>query len=72
MIGDFPMTIEEKELVQRLLYKWRDIFHTGPETMPDPIMHTIPTYDHIKRVRTKDRLYSPKEVEWQRKNIPFC
>ena len=36
----------------------------------DLVMHTIPTYDHIKPIRSKDRLYSPKEIQWQRENIP--
>ena len=72
MIGDFPMTPTQREFVRRLLYTWRDLFHTDPETMPvtDLVMHTIPTYDHIKPVRSKDRLYSPKEIQWQRENIP--
>ena len=72
MIGDFPMTTVQREFVRQLLYTWRDLFHTDPETMPvtDLVIHTIPTYDHIKPIRTMDRLYSPKEIQWQRENIP--
>ena len=72
MIGDFPMTSVQREFVRQLLYTWRDLFHADPETMPvtDLVMHTIPTYDHIKPIRSKDRLYSPKEIQWQRENIP--
>ena len=72
MIGDFPMTLLQRDFVRQLLYTWRDLFHTDPETMPvtDLVMHTIPTYDHVKPIRSKDRLYSPKEIQWQRENIP--
>ena len=72
MIGDFPMTPIQRGFVRQLLYTWRDLFHTDPETMPvtDLVIHTIPTYDHIKPIRSKDRLYSPKEIQWQRENIP--
>ena len=72
MIGDYPVNEQERELQKRLLYTWRDLFISDPESMPvtDLVMHTIPTYDHIRPVRAKDRLYTPKEVEWQRENIP--
>ena len=72
MIGDAIKSEEERRDVERLLFTWRDLFVVDPEVMPvtDLVMHTIPTYDHIRPIRMKDRLYSPKEVQWQRENIP--
>lgn len=70
MIGDAVTNERERSEVKRLLYTWKDLF--DPEVMPvtDLVIHTIPTYDHIRPVRMKDRLYSPKEIQWQRENIP--
>ena len=55
-----------------LLFTWKDIFNIDPETMPvtDSVIHTIPTYSHIRPWRSKDKVYTQKEVQWQRENIP--
>lgn len=72
MIGDVVNTNTERKMVRRLLFTWMDLFVVNPEEMPvtDLVMHTIPTYDHIRPIKVKDRLYSPKEIQWQRENIP--
>ena len=35
----------------------------------DLVMHTIPTYSDARPVRTKEIVYSQKEIQWQRENI---
>ena len=65
------MTEGELRRMKQLLYTWRDIFHSDPETMPvtDLVIHTIPTYSNMRPYKSKEKLYTPKEVQWQRENI---
>ena len=65
MIGDYPMSPEEIHSVKLLLYIWKDLFNSDPETMPvtDLVIHTIPTYSHKRPYRSKEKLYTPKEVQ---------
>ena len=50
MVGDYPLSIAELQDVKCLLYTCRDIFNSDSEMMPitDLVMHTIPTYSHIR------------------------
>lgn len=72
MIGDTIDSEEKRTMVRRLLFTWRDLFVEDPEVMPvtDLVIHTIPTYDHIRPIWSKDRLYSQQEIQWQKDNIP--
>ena len=72
LIGDYEMTEGQKREVELLIYTWRDLFVVDPMEMPttDLVMHTIPTYNNAKPVRTKEIVYSQREIQWQRENIP--
>lgn len=72
MIGDYQLTMKERGLVRDLLRTWSDLFVDDPVVMPvtDLVIHTIPTYGHIKPHRAKEKLYTPREVKWQQENIP--
>ena len=50
MIGNYPMSDAEMNRVKLLLYTWRDLFNSDPETMPvtDLVVHTIPTYNNAR------------------------
>ena len=66
LIGDYEMTEEQKWEVELLIYTWRDLFVLDPMEMPitDLVMHTIPTYNDAKPVRTKEIVYSQREIQW--------
>ena len=66
LMEDYEMTDKQKEVVELLVYTCRDIFITNPAEMPttDLVIHTIPTYSNAKLVRTKEIVYSQKEIQW--------
>ena len=46
--------------MELLIYTWRDLFVVDPMEMPttDLVMHTIPTNNDARPVRTKEIVYS--------------
>jgi len=69
-IGE-QLTKEEKSRALRLLYTWRDRFCNDVKKLPvtDLIEHRIPTI-RCHPVRSKPKLYTQKEAEWQKKHLP--
>ena len=65
------MTKEEKSRALRLLYTWKDRFCNDVKKLPatDLIEHQIPTI-RCHPVRSKPKLYTQKEAEWQKKHLP--
>ena len=72
MIGDYEIMAEQRAEVESLIYTWRDLFVVDPVEMPvtDLVMHTIPTHNNARPVGTKEIVYSQREIQWQRENIP--
>lgn len=72
MLGDYPLSADKRQAVECLLYTWKDVFNSDPETMPvtDLVMYTIPTYSHIRPWQSKDKVYTQKQDQWQKGNIP--
>jgi len=69
-IGE-QLTETEKLQGMRLLYTWRDLFCNNVRELPamDLIEHRIPTIK-CNPVRSKPKLYTQKEAEWQKKHLP--
>ena len=65
------LTEEERSRAIRLLYTWRDRFCSDVRKLPatDLIEHRIPT-TKCRPVRSKPKLYTQKEAEWQKKHLP--
>jgi len=65
------LTETEKLKGMRLLYTWRDRFCNDVRELPvtDLIKHRIPTIK-CNPVRSKPKLYTQKEAEWQKKHLP--
>jgi hypothetical protein len=65
------LTAEERSRALRLLYTWKDRFCSDVRELPatDLIEHRIPTVK-CRPVRMKPKLYTQKEVEWQKKHLP--
>jgi len=55
----------------RLLYTWSERFCDDVRKLPatDLIEHWIPTIK-CNLVRSKPKLYTQKEAEWQKRNLP--
>jgi len=69
-IGE-QLTETEKLQGMRLLYTWRGRFCNNVRELPatDLIEHRIPTLK-CNPVRSKPKLYTQKEAEWQQKHLP--
>jgi hypothetical protein len=69
-VGEQLMEAEKSQAL-RLLYTWRDRFCSDVRKLPatDLIEHRIPTIK-CRPVRMKPKLYTQKEVEWQKEHLP--
>ena len=58
------MIAEQRAEVELLIYTWRNLFVIDPVEMPvmDLVMHTIPTHNDARPVRTKEIVYSQREI----------
>lgn len=66
------MSAKEKEMSQRVLYTWREIFYEKVSGVPatDLVTHTIPTYPDAAPTAAKLPQYTPAEKKWQDEQLP--
>lgn len=66
------LTMDQQDLVKRLLYTWKDVFVLDIAQLPatDLVMHTIPTYPDARPHRAKDPIYASDEIRWQNEVLP--